>query len=324
MSDDQVDDKAAEQIRRFLPQAPLTLGLGRTGHPAQPRFDAFARRLAELNPAIRWEETDGLDLPGFILKANVRYSALPLERELAPFIKGLTCLGQPDLPPDLQGRLDRIALPCQLTLFIALSCPHCPAMVEALIPLAAACERIHLHIIDGSLFPQKAEQDKVMSAPCLILDNGFRWTGVVPVSEIVDMILNRDPARLSVATLKNILENGDADWIASEMIRSEKIFEGFIGLLLHETWSVRLGAMVVVETLAATAPDLGKKLIPILQDAFPGKALPVQGDILYTLGELGDGDTAGWINRNVGEDAHEELKDAAIEAVESIGARMGR
>lgn len=318
-----IDTTAQQQIRDWQSAQKLTIGLRQTDHSEQKTFTAFAQAFSLCSKGILWQNSqEEADLPGFVLRDNIIYSAIPLKRELVPFLRGLDSLGAPEaVSPKIRQMLDRIHLPCTLTLYIALQCPHCPAMVETLIPLAAYCPQLRLHIIDGSLFPDRASEDRVMAAPCLILDGDFRWTGAVDPEEIIAMILNRDPAALSTGTLKNILEAGDADWITREMMAANTLFEGFMGLLLHETWSVRLGAMVVVESLAQEAPNLGRQLVPRLLDAYPEQEIPVQGDILYALGEIGDGDTADWIRQTVGDDTHEDLKDAALDALESIEDR---
>lgn len=319
-------DKAAEKMIRDwdAPQG-VSVSVLTTTHPEQDTFTRFADAWSAISPAIQWTAGDPEEdapLPGFRLSRNITYSALPLERELAPFLAGLKEISAPSPSPEAADMLDKISLPCELTLYIALQCPHCPGMVNTLISLAAGSDKIRLHIIDGTLFPKQAEADKVMAAPCLILDKGFRWTGAVPETEILSMIHNRDPAELGTDTLKNILEQGEADWITDQMIRGEKIFNGFIGLLLHETWSVRLGAMVVVEDLAARAPALGLTLAPVLIDRFEGRDIPVQGDILYALGEIGDLETKAWIRACKEILTHEDLKDAADDAMDAIDERF--
>ncbi|RLB99077.1 MAG: hypothetical protein DRH90_21035 [Deltaproteobacteria bacterium] len=199
-----------------------------------------------------------------------------------------------------------------------MECPHCPNVVRTIIPMAMICENLHLQIIDGTLFPETAQKDGVMSAPCLILDDDFRWTGEVTAQEIIEIITNRDPSQLSAATLKNILEQGDASWIARQMMEKGKIFDGFIKLLLHETWSVRLGAMVIVEELAETDPKLAAKLCPELIALFDKKEIPVQGDILYVLGEAGNSETKKWINNKIDTLEHQDLIDAANDALETL------
>jgi len=181
-----------------------------------------------------------------------------------------------------------------------------------------ACKNIHLQIIDGTLFPETAQKNGVMSAPCLILDDDFRWTGDVSAQEIIKMITERDASQLSTVTLKNILEEGYASWIAGQMMEKKKIFDNFIKLLLHEIWSVRLGAMVIVEELAETDPELAAKICPELIDLFDEQNVSVQGDILYALGEAGSVETKKWIQSKLVTLDHQELIDAASDALESL------
>lgn len=311
---------------------PENIGISIPGsdHPTQENFTNFAKEWAQISPNIKWQtskqEADLPDgFPGFRLRENITYSALPMARELPPFLKGLASLGDqaPKLPKEIADLMARMDMPCELTLYIALQCPHCPGMVDTLFPLAAFSDKINLHIIDGSLFPEKAAKDKVMSAPCLILDQNFRWTGAVNETEILSMILDRDPSRLSPSTLKNILEQGDADWIAHEIIKAGTIFEGFIKLLLHRMWSVRLGAMVVVETLGEKAPNLGLKMAPLLIELFHDQEISVQGDMLYALGEIGNLETRAWIRERIKTLEHADLTDAAEDAMDAIDSRFG-
>ena len=295
--------------------------LPRTGHPEQAGFDAFAGELARMAPCIRIRPSDKKsDLPALCIADNILVSALPLEKELAPFLEALSWLDGPlpSLAEDIGSMLDRLGHPCRLTLFIALQCPHCPGMVRTLVPLALHSKNFFLHIIDGTLFPETAQKFSVLSAPCLVLDQDIRWTGQTSQREILDMIIRPDPSELGTETLKHILEKGDAQWICQQMIQAGHIFEGFAALLLHSTWSVRLGAMVVVETLAQKAPDLAAQLCPILIQAFPDQDVAVQGDILYALGEVGTAETKAWIQKILPGLSHPDLTDAARDALAAI------
>ncbi len=318
-----IDTATEKIIRDWTAPGKISVSILATDHLEQQSFAAFADAWSGISSSVDWKDGDpDADLPGFRLKENIIYSALPLERELVPFLAGLETIFYPHVSPEVRELLDQIQLPCELTLYIALQCPHCPYMVKSLIPLAAYSDKIRLHIIDGSLFQEQARADKVMAAPCLILDKGFRWTGSVPETELLSMIINRDPALLSTGTLKNILEEGDAGWIIEQMVQANTIFEGFLGLILHETWSVRLGAMVVIEGLAEQSPDLGLTLAPVLIDRFEGQEIPVQGDILYALGEIGGLETKAWIRECKKRVAHADLKDAAEDAIDAIDSRL--
>ncbi len=305
-----------------------TIDIFLADHPGEESsiFEKLAASLEAAAPKIHFPDRKKTvvpafkrPLPGFVLKDNILYSALPLEKELAPFLQGLTGVRSPFVPADLAGQLDKISIPCTLTLFIASQCPHCPAAVNAIFPLAAYSDKIQLHVIDGTLFPEIAEQKHVMSSPCLLLDDDdFRWTGTVQPLEIVDMILNRDTSRLGSETLKKILEDGKAQWLAGEMIRKGKWFPNFPELLIHETLGVRLGALVVVEEIAGASPGLAQELAPFCMEKFHQNPLPVQGDLLYALGLVGGTDAKNWLENQIQTIENPELKEAAKDALEQI------
>lgn len=299
----------------------IAITLHQTDHPETHQFETFADTFSTIAPhAHILPDKSENDLPGFQLTPNIYYSALPFQKELDPFLEALSLMGSKKIPisPDVQSRLEKIDIPISLKLYIALACPHCPKMVRTVLPLAMACEHLHLHIIDGTLFQETARKEHVMSAPCLILDDDFRWTGEVTGEEIIEMITNRDPSSLSATALKNILEQGDASWITQQMIEKQEIFNGFVQLLLHETWSVRLGAMVIVEAMAEEDPDLAFQLCPKLMDLFDNQAIPVQGDIFYVLGEAGSSETKAWIRQKMTSLDHQDLIDAAQDALASL------
>lgn len=312
-------DKTMKENKSFT--SPIQIELIKANHEEDMQFVTFANHFTDITPHCNFEtKQSDAGLPGFRLNNNILFSALPLERELDPFLETLTAIGTNDinLSPHLKQQLDMVDIPVNLTLFIALQCPHCPGVVKTVIPLALYCKNIKLHIIDGSLFSQTAQTFKVMSAPCLILEEDFRWTGSVADEEIVQMIMNRDPSKLSADTLKSILEDGDASWISKQMMEKQTLFDGFIELILHETWSVRLGTMVVIEEIAESDPELASKLCPILISRYDDQDITVQGDILYALGEAGDSDTKNWLMNKLSQMDDKNLMEAAQDALESL------
>lgn len=296
-----------------------------TPHPRQHEFDLFVSELTRAAPCVRvTPSVRQCQVPTLFITDNIGFSALPVDRELRPFLEALSFLAKPvPVPEKIETLLKQISRPGHLTLFIAAQCPHCPDMVRRLIPLAVHSKNIFLDIIDGTLFPEIAEKHQVLSVPCLILETDFRWTGHIDTEEVLTQMIEQDPSQLSAATFRQILEQGDADWISHRMVQADTLFNGFVDLLLHPEWSVRLGAMVVVETLTEAAPQLAARLWPLLIKAFDNVPdISIQGDILYALGEVGDQTTAAWIEKKLPDLMHPDLKDAAQEALNSIGERM--
>ena len=92
-----MDNMTKERIKAWTPLVRPTLGIADTKHPEQKSFKTFARQWQEISASISWtDSSQPADLPGFFLKNNILYSALPLERELSPFLKGLESLDKPN------------------------------------------------------------------------------------------------------------------------------------------------------------------------------------------------------------------------------------
>ncbi|MFH1155717.1 MAG: thioredoxin family protein [Pseudomonadota bacterium] len=321
-------DRDLQQIDGWAEAAtgPMTLTCVLTGHGCDRDLETFCRNLSMAVPAVTWKtEKAESGLPHIRISETMKVSAVPMDRELAPFLEALSLVreGASTLSPDLGSVISSLDIPVRLKVYIAPQCPHCPVVVRSLFSLAAASDRIRLHLIDGTLFTREAQADSILSVPCIILDDDFRWTGNVSQADVVDMIVTRDPFRMSGESLKLVLEEGRASWIADQMIRHNRLFPGLIPLLTHPGWSVRLGAMVVVEGLAAGSPDLAADLAAPLWEVFAGADITVKGDILYALGEVGDEDDRLCLKGLISTLDEGELREAAEDAVESIEMRLG-
>ncbi|MBF0572490.1 MAG: thioredoxin family protein [Desulfamplus sp.] len=237
------------------------------------------------------------------------------------------------LPEHIVSNLNLVKIPVEIKLYVANQCPHCPSVVRTLTTLAAACPNIYLKIIDGTFAADEAAEDKIMSVPCLILDGGVRLAGNIDLEQLIDIIIhtiiNNNPSSLTTSSLKTILEDGKADWIITKMLEHNTIFEGFIGLITHKTWSVRLGAMVVLEEIAQKAPELALTIAPELLKLFNEENsseegdITTQGDILYALGEIGNPSVQDDIDKLIEHKKiiNEDVLEAAHAAVESIKSR---
>jgi alkyl hydroperoxide reductase subunit AhpF len=69
-------------------------------------------------------------------------------------------------------------------------------------------KKLQLTIIDGTLFPEMMQTYQIRSVPTLLLDEQFRWTGSIPLEELIDTINTRDPAALGSASLESYHKRG--------------------------------------------------------------------------------------------------------------------
>jgi thiol-disulfide isomerase/thioredoxin len=300
----------------------VTLRYATAKHAMDGRFKAFAAKLGELSPRIRLKK-DGdaqVSLPTLFVGRHVAWQALPLNRELEPF---LAALGAEDvfanqLSKDVRQQLARLQVPALVKVFITPHCPFCPKAVSLLLGLAAANDRVRITIIDGELFPDVAEKERVSAAPTIILDDQFRWTGSVDAPELVTLMLDRDPASLGTDALKGLIEDGDADRVARMMADGGKLFPAFFTLLTHPRWSVRLGAMVAFESLAEQDPELAAQVVDPIIERFAEANDMVKGDLLHVLGESGNRAALPFLQQVAGDHGDEEVRGAADEAIEKL------
>jgi hypothetical protein len=300
----------------------ITIGILDSKHKSSKVFYEFCDALTNLVPQIQIIKEEGTPQqpPQIIIGDGLRYQAVPSGHELPPFLDAIAALDSNSLeiPEHIKKRLQKDHLPATLTVFIAPQCKFCPQVLRQLIPLPMVDGKIQLIIIDGTLFPEIAQIHNIQAVPTILLDDRFRWTGSIPFDEIVNTIDTRDPASLGASSLESILKEGRADHLADMMLASQKIYPAFYDLLTHDKWPVRLGAMVVMESIAAKNPAVAFQAVNSLWDRFDGAPTQVKGDILYLFGEIGNPGTISWLERVLAGGFDREVKEAAQEALEKI------
>jgi hypothetical protein len=311
-----------QQVSAWAQKLGSTVTLGFIQSPGKQSLalEAFGRQMAAVDPRILFKAADrpGGPAPALAIGERIFFQALPRGRELGLFLEALDA-AQQAIATRLTERLAGLALPGFLTLYIAPQCPFCPAAVRQLIGLAMASTRVTVTVIDGLFFPDLAARANVLSTPTLILDGQTRWVGSIPLTEVVDQLLEADPFRLSAASLQRLLEEGQAQQIASMMANSGRLFPCLVELLAHQRWSVRLGAMVAAETLAAMDKRLaGGFQTPIWEAIDRGADSTVCGDLLYVIGAIGGPEALARL-AVIRDGLHAAaVKDAAAEAIDRI------
>ena len=300
----------------------IKIGLAAPEHAQTPLFKEFCDELSGLVPKIKITSEDSSPgrPPQILVGDGLKYQAVPGGLEMQPFTEALAAMDSesPTLAEPIKTRLEQNDLPATLSAFISPQCTFCPQVISQLIPLSMTDAGVQLVVIDGSLFPEIAQRHKIQSVPTILLDEQFRWTGSVPLDELVEAISIRDPALLGSNSLESILKDGQAGHLAAMMLDAQQIFPSFYDLLTHDKWPIRLGAMVVMEEIAQKASGLAAQAGAPLWDRFEGSADQIKGDILYLFGEIGDRRAIPWIDEVIKGEYDGEVKEAAQEAMDKI------
>lgn len=301
-------------------ESEIRIGIIQTEDHRSKQIQAFCEDFSRLAPSVRIEkeDNDGEQAPGISIGENISYQAVPQGRELIPFLDALSGRLARKLPSQVRDSLNQLKVPAMLKVYIAPQCPFCPQVVSLLLTLAASESLIYITVIDGSLFSERAENDHVRSAPTVILDDQFRWTGAIQPEELVHMMLTRDPSQFGTDSLRKIIEQGDAAGLARMMMESGKIYPAFLDLLTHAKWQIRLGAMVTFEFFAEERKEMASQVIAPLWDRFFQVDDGVKGDILYILGESKDPSVIPKLKSVLNGHYSGEIREAAAEALEKL------
>ncbi len=285
---------------------------------------AFSRELVKNAPKIQmvFEKNDGADaLPGLHITSSIVYHAVPHGTELLPFLDILADISELSRENPQTEPVREFEVPAKLKLYVSSMCTFCPAVVRELLPLALQNPSIQLAVIDAVLFSEMADIDHIRSVPTLILDDQFRWTGTVNLNELLNTIQRRDPAQLSTETLASMISDGNAYGLSDMMLKAGCIFPGFIDLLTHEAFSIRLGAMAAAEEIAGSRISLAVQMAALLVERFGQQSDAVKGDILYMIGVSGDDRSIDFLGKiSTGEYAN-DVKEAAADALKEIRSR---
>ena len=252
------------------------------------------------------------------INQQIKYYALPEDRELLPFLELLSGKAVSHLSKEYADKALLVDIPCAIDIFIGQHCPFCPDAVKKIAPLAILNPKITVRIIDGVTYPEIAEKYEVKSVPTVFSSDGFRWTGTIPLNELLDSMITREASSLGSASLENMISDGKASDIARMMIENNGIFPAFLDVLLHDKWPVRLGAMVAAETLCESRPDLAATLVAPLAERFFQVDDSVKGDIIQVMGETRSRAAAEFLVKVQNSDVSEEIRDMAREAKDMI------
>ncbi len=319
----------------------VTLGLQMTRDPRSAVLHAFGDELTMLTPHISLEATfkDTDDLPGFFVGNGWIWHAAPSGAELRPFLETLALFHESSAEsfhssekelkglfqqskPDLRDRLQGLHKPTELLVFTASQCPNCAHMLFELGPLPFLSSYLVIRVLDALLFAEKAQEAGIRSVPTILFGDRFRWTGRVDLAHVLEVVCRDEHTELSAAAAIRLLKEGKAQELSRLMLTSSKIWENFASVLTHAEWSVRLGALVVLEELAEKNPSRARAYLPLLWQNMDTLSAAVQGDVIYATGIAGDSTWAEtvlqWAHKHA-EDT--ELQEVAEETIRLLKAK---
>jgi alkyl hydroperoxide reductase subunit AhpF len=318
-----LDESQLELVRERL--AHLTRPLTLTLRPGPDPEDPFAISLvhvieliaAQAPDLVRLEEAEEpvreerKSYPALTVE-NVTYLAVPLERELEPFLDLLVTLSS--ATPD--GKSRAAADEAIIEVLVAPTCPNCPLVVRACAEVAATAPNIRLRIIDVQYFSELARSSR--SVPTVIIDGERTVVGPVTADEIHDLLQDRHRPGYQVRTLASMIESGRARE-ASRLIVTDEGYAALAELLGEASMQQRMGLMLAVQAALERNPHALDGALPHLLPLLESEDPTLRGDTADMIGQIGAPGARAALTRLLG-DENPDVREVAEDALSMLRA----
>ena len=175
------DEASRQQLHTVFSRMenPLVLKLSLDDRPVSRELQNYMEELVKLTDKLSLEIENGKEAPCVrIFRKDGSYSGLafhgvPGGHEFTSFVLGLYNTAGPgqSLDADVRTAIGKIGKK-DLKVLVSLSCTMCPDLVTAAQKIAAENHAVSAEVYDLNHFPELRNQYKVMSVPCLVVNDG--------------------------------------------------------------------------------------------------------------------------------------------------------
>ena len=164
-------------------------------------MEAMSRRTEKLSVIVAEEGTDGDSIPAnerpFVRilgedgsDTGLGFHGVPGGHEFTSFVIGLYNAAGPGQEVDAQimERIHAIKKPFYIKILVTLACSMCPDLVTAAQKIAAENPQVTAEIYDVMLYPSYQKRYKVMSVPCLVVNDEHVAFGRKTLPELLDYL----------------------------------------------------------------------------------------------------------------------------------------
>ena len=181
-------------------ESSLLLKLSLDDRPVSAELEQFITALAALSDkltvTVAERTASSQDAPCVtVCKADgtetgLAFHGVPSGHEFTSFVLGLYNAAGPGQPLDESTRqqITAITNATDMKILVTLSCAMCPDLVVAAQRIAAENTNVTAHVYDIRHFENLKEQYKVMSVPCLVINDEKVSFGKKNVNQILDMV----------------------------------------------------------------------------------------------------------------------------------------
>lgn len=195
-----LDDDTRGALKPVLDrfENPITLRLYKDDSELSYEDEKLLKELASLSDKVSYEMKNaepGLEHTISIVRndgteAGLYFYGVPGGHEFNSFILAMYNTAGPgqDIGEDNEKRIAAIQDKKDVTIAVSLSCTMCPDLVAAAERIAAASDKVTVHVYDLAHYPDLQNKYNIMSVPCLIVNDKDIHFGKKGVAELLDIL----------------------------------------------------------------------------------------------------------------------------------------
>ncbi|MDO4554356.1 MAG: FAD-dependent oxidoreductase [Lachnospiraceae bacterium] len=160
-------------------------------------IEAFLNEFTALTDKVSWFKKEQADLsyqPGMEIikedgtRTGMIFHGVPGGHEINSFVVALYNAAGPGtvIGEEEQNRILQINKAINYKILVSLSCTMCPEVVMATQKIAALSQHVTAEMYDIAHFPELKEKYKVMSVPCLVINDEMVTFGKKGIKEILE------------------------------------------------------------------------------------------------------------------------------------------
>lgn len=176
-------------LRLYLDERPVSAELKQYMTGLAALTDKLSVEIAEqaaaeeAAPCVHILRADGTD-------TGLAFHGVPGGHEFTSFVLGLYNAAGPGqaLDAEAAAQIKAISEPVDMKILVSLSCTMCPELVTAAQKIAAENDGVRAEVYDLNHFADLKEKYKVMSVPCLVINDDRVSFGKKNVQQLLDLI----------------------------------------------------------------------------------------------------------------------------------------
>ena len=181
-------------------EKPLLLKLHLDSRPISAELESFITALAALSDKLTTEVHDDQAPESFApcvevcqadgIPTGLAFHGVPGGHEFTSFVIGLYNAAGPGQALDAGTResIAAITKPTDIKILVTLSCNMCPDLVKAAQRIAAENPNVTAHVYDIRHFEDLKDRYKVMSVPCMVVNDKDVYFGKKTIQQVLELI----------------------------------------------------------------------------------------------------------------------------------------